>query len=67
MSTLSGKVEVVSGGARDIGRAISVCLAKAGAKVVVNYYNSADGAKENLEEIKSFEDKLLQLKQMYLI
>ncbi|MEM7510526.1 MAG: glucose 1-dehydrogenase [Bacteroidota bacterium] len=53
MSTLKGKVAVVTGGARDIGRAISVCLAKAGAKVVVNYYNSEAGAQETLNEIQA--------------
>ena len=40
MSKFKGKVAVVTGGSRDIGRAISVQLAKEGAKVVVNYYNS---------------------------
>ena len=53
MSSLKGKVAVVTGGARDIGRAISVALAKEGAKVVVNYYNSESGANETLDEIKS--------------
>ena len=53
MSTLKGKVAVVTGGARDIGRAISVGLAKEGAKVVVNYYNSAAGANETVDEITS--------------
>ena len=54
MSQFKGKVAVVTGGARDIGRAISVQLAKEGAKVVVNYFNSESGAKETLAEIKSF-------------
>lgn len=54
MSTLKGKVAVVTGGARDIGRAISVGLAKEGAKVVVNYYSSEAGANETVNEIKSF-------------
>ena len=53
MSKLNRKVAVVTGGARDIGRAISVQLAKEGAKVVINYYNSEAGALETLEEIKS--------------
>jgi len=44
MSNLEGKVAVVAGGARDIGRAVSVGLAARGAKVVVNYFNTpADG------------------------
>ena len=44
MKTLEGKVAIVAGGARDIGRAISEKLAAGGAKVVVNYFSSkADG------------------------
>lgn len=44
MSTLEGKVAIVAGGARDIGRAVSEGLAARGAKVVVNYFNNpADG------------------------
>ncbi|MBD1262388.1 glucose 1-dehydrogenase [Maribacter polysiphoniae] len=43
---LKGKVAVVTGGGRDIGRAVCVKLAKEGAKVVVNYFDSeADGDK----------------------
>jgi len=53
MSLLRGKVAVVTGGARDIGKAISVGLAKEGAKVVVNYHSSEAGAKETVNEIKS--------------
>ena len=37
---LKGKVAVVTGGGRDIGRAVCVKLAKEGAKVVVNYFDS---------------------------
>jgi 3-oxoacyl-[acyl-carrier protein] reductase len=36
---LKGKVAIVAGGARDIGREVSLKLAKEGAKVVVNYFN----------------------------
>ena len=54
MSKLKGKIAVVTGGSRDIGRAIAVKLAKEGAKVVVNYHNSEAGAKETLDKIKSF-------------
>lgn len=41
MKTLEGKVAIVSGGSRDIGRAVSEGLAARGAKVVVNYFNNA--------------------------
>ncbi len=53
MSSLKGKVAIVTGGSRDIGRAIAVKLAKEGAKVIVNYYNSESGAKETVDEIKA--------------
>ena len=53
MSKLKGKVAVVTGGSRDIGRAIAVKLAKEGAKVVVNYHNSEAGAKETVDKIKA--------------
>ena len=59
---LKGKVAVVTGGARDIGRAISVSLAKEGAKVVVNYYNSESGANETLNEIKSLGGEAIAVK-----
>jgi len=62
MSQFKGKVAVVTGGARDIGRAISVQLAKEGAKVVVNYNSSRSGAKKTLEEIKSFRGKAIAVK-----
>jgi len=53
MSRLKGKVAVVTGGSRDIGRAISVKLAEEGAKVVVNYNSSEAGAKETVDQIES--------------
>ena len=62
MSTLKGKVAVVTGGARDIGRAISVGLAKEGAKVVVNYYSSEAGANETVNEIRSFGGEAVAVK-----
>jgi 3-oxoacyl-[acyl-carrier protein] reductase len=37
MRELEGKIAVVTGGSRGIGRAIAVALGRAGAKVVVNY------------------------------
>ena len=53
MSKFSGKVAVVTGGARDIGKSISLQFALNGAKVVVNYYNSDNKAKETVDEIKA--------------
>lgn len=62
MSQFKGKVAVVTGGARDIGRAISVQLANEGAKVVVNYFNSEAGAKDTVAEIKSFGGEAIAVK-----
>ncbi|WP_020528848.1 SDR family NAD(P)-dependent oxidoreductase [Flexithrix dorotheae] len=47
--SLKGKVAIVTGGGRDIGRAVSIKLAKEGAKVVVNYFDN----KEEAETTKS--------------
>lgn len=43
---LEGKVAIVTGGSRGIGRAIATDLAAHGAKVVVNYHSSATAAEE---------------------
>ena len=48
---LEGKVAIVTGGARDIGRSISRKLSAAGASVVVNWYNSQTYALETLDYI----------------
>lgn len=53
MSKLKGKVAVVTGGSRDIGRAVSIKLASEGAKVVVNYFESEDEANETVTAIKN--------------
>ena len=48
---LKGKIALVTGGSRGIGSAICVELAKAGAKVIINYSNSKESANNVLEEI----------------
>ena len=52
MGKLDGKVAVVTGGARDLGRAISVKLALEGAKVCLNYFDNEGDAMETLEMIR---------------
>jgi 3-oxoacyl-[acyl-carrier protein] reductase len=49
---LKGKTAIVTGGARDIGRAVSLQLAKAGARVVINYLNSKADAQETKKQIE---------------
>ena len=50
---LDGKVALVTGAARGIGRAIARKLAESGADVAVNYYNSHDEAEALCAEIRA--------------
>ncbi len=52
MFDLAGKIAVVTGGSRGIGRAISIALAEAGAHVLVNYRSNGEAAKETLRFIE---------------
>lgn len=49
---MKGKVAIVTGGARDIGRQASLKLAAAGAKVCVNYFENKEQADETINTIK---------------
>ena len=62
MKRLLNKVAVVTGGSRDIGRAIAIKLAKEGADVVVNYYNTEAGALETVAEIKALGQRAIAVK-----
>lgn len=53
MKNLQGKVAVVTGGGRDIGRATCLKLAEYGMKVVVNYLSSSASAQETVSLIES--------------
>jgi len=53
MNTLEGKVAIVAGGARDIGRAVSEKLAAGGAKVVVNYFNNKSDGEATVQAIEA--------------
>jgi 3-oxoacyl-[acyl-carrier protein] reductase len=49
---LKDKVAIVTGGARDIGKEVSLKLAAEGAKVVINYFSSEQSANETVAAIK---------------
>ncbi len=50
---LEGKISVVTGGSRGIGRAIAIALADEGSHVVINYVTREDAAREVLKEIEN--------------
>lgn len=53
MGVLTGKVALVTGGSRGIGRAIAERLAREGARVGVHYTTNTDAAKETLAAIQA--------------
>jgi 3-oxoacyl-[acyl-carrier protein] reductase len=50
---LSGRIAVVTGGSRGIGKAIALELAENGANVVINYSKDSKGAQEVAENIRN--------------
>jgi len=54
MARLDGKTALVTGGSRGIGRAITLALAREGAKVALNYQSSDAKAQEVVDEVAKF-------------
>jgi 3-oxoacyl-[acyl-carrier protein] reductase len=55
-ASLEGKVALVTGAGRGIGRGVALELARRGASVVVNYVSSVGPAQEVVKEIESYKN-----------
>ena len=62
MGNLAGKVALVTGGSRGIGRAIAIALAKAGADVAINYLANEGAAAQTVAEISGLGRNALAVK-----
>jgi enoyl-[acyl-carrier protein] reductase III len=62
MSDLIGKVAVVTGGSRGIGRAITLELARQGADVAVNYFRNSASAQETARQVEALGRRALLVK-----
>lgn len=60
MGPLTDRVALVTGGSRGIGREIVLCLARQGARVIINYRENREAAEGVLEKVLS-EDGLAEL------
>lgn len=53
MKQFEGKVVLITGGARDIGREVTLHFARQGAKVCINYFGNSSSAEETLQLVKN--------------
>ncbi|WP_299745168.1 3-oxoacyl-ACP reductase family protein [uncultured Tateyamaria sp.] len=58
---LAGKTAIVTGGGRDIGRAVAVKLASEGANVAINYFASSQGAEETVAQVEAVGGKAIAI------
>jgi NAD(P)-dependent dehydrogenase (short-subunit alcohol dehydrogenase family) len=58
---ISGRVALVTGGARRVGRVLALGLAREGADIIVHYHRSRDEADETVAEIEALGRRALAL------
>ena len=60
-TALQGKVALITGGARGIGRATAIKLAQAGCDIAINYFNSSDEAEKLCDELQALGVKAIAI------
>lgn len=61
MTNKSGKVALVTGGSRGLGRDMALQLAKKGFDVIITYHNKAEAAEKVVEELTQLDRKAVAL------
>lgn len=59
MNNLKGKIALVTGSAKNLGRAIAVGLAKQDARIAIHYHTSEKEAEQTLKEVQRYTDGII--------
>src|SRR6202522_2844021 len=62
MHDLDGKIAIVTGGTRGLGRAIALSLARLGATVAMNYRRDEASAEKTLAEVRAIAPRSILIK-----
>lgn len=63
MGKLTGKVAIVTGASRGIGREIAIALAKEGAGIAINYFKDEEGGMQTLKLIRELGAPAIRIKR----